>query len=342
MRYWSFRDGFGLENLVACEGELPQPGPNEVLLELSAASLNYRDLVVMRGEHGRAVTTPLIPLSDGVGKVIKTGSAVQDFTTGDRVSPAFFQHWDGGAPPQNLERGRLGGPLDGVLASHGVFPAGSLVRVPAYLTDAEAATLPCAGVTAWSALSEPAPVRPGETVLILGTGGVALLAISLAKAAGARVIVTTSSAERAAQVQKLGADLAINRNEIPNWTKIVREFTDGAGCDRVVELGGAATLMDSVKSTRTGGTIILVGNVTGNTAELFLPLVLTRRLALHSVSVGARQAFEALNRALDHNQIRPVVDTIFPFDKAPDAFRALESGGGFGNVCISCAQEAHR
>lgn len=339
MRYWSFRDGFGLENLVACEGETPQPGPDEVLLELSATSLNYRDLVVMRGQHGKAVTTPLIPLSDGVGKIIEIGSAVQDFSVGDRVSPAFFQHWDGGAPPSNLERGRLGGPLDGVLTSHAVFPARTLVRVPEYLTDAEAATLPCAGVTAWSALSEPAPLRPGETVLILGTGGVALLAISLAKASGARVIVTTSSAERAAQVQRLGADLVINRNEVPNWSKTVREFTGGAGCDRVVELGGAATLMESVKASKIGGIIILVGNVTGNNAELFLPLVLTRRLTLQSVSVGSRQALVALNRAMDHHRIRPVVDTVFPFDRARDAFRALESGGGFGNVCISCAQE---
>ncbi len=342
MRYWSFRDGFGLENLVACEGEASQPGPDEVLLELSMASLNYRDLVVMRGQHGKAVTTPLIPLSDGVGKIIETGSAVRDFSVGDRVSPAFFQHWEGGAPPQSLESGRLGGPLDGVLTSHGVFPARALVRVPEYLTDAEAATLPCAGVTAWSALSEPAPVRPGETVLILGTGGVALLAISLAKAAGARVIVTTSSAERAAQVRKLGADLAIDRNEVPNWSKMVREVTGGAGCDRVVELGGAATLMESVKAAKTGGTIIVVGNVTGNTAEVFLPLLLTRRLTLHSVSVGSRQAFVALNRALDHHRIRPVVDTVFPFDQAPDAFRVLERGGGFGNACISCAQEAGR
>lgn len=169
MRYWCFQDWFGLDNLVALQRETPQPGPGEVLLEISAASLNYRDLVVMRGEHGKSVQPPLIPLSDGVGTVVAVGKGVADFDIGDRKSPLFLQHWMGGAPPANLEAGRLGGPLDVVLASHCIFPAAGLIKPSDHLSDAQAATLPCAGVTAWSTLSEPEPLRPGETVLIQGS-----------------------------------------------------------------------------------------------------------------------------------------------------------------------------
>lgn len=334
MKYWSFENGFGLENLVRRTGDVPKPGSRDVLLEMRAASLNYRDLVVMRGQHGKNVRPPVIPVSDGVGIIVEKGPDVSGLEIGDRVSPAFYQHWQGGPPPLDLETGRLGGPLDGVLATHRVFPAQSLVKIPAHLSDVEAATLPCAGVTAWSALSEPSPVRPGETVLILGSGGVALLGLALAKAAGARTIITTSSADRAEKLQALGADLVIDRTRTESWARDVRKATGGVGCDRVLELGGAATLGDSVKAVRNGGTIILIGNVTGNNAELFLPLLLTRRLTLQSVSCGSRAAFEALNRALDFHQIRPVVSKTVPFNRTPDAFEALEKHDGVGNICI--------
>jgi NADPH:quinone reductase-like Zn-dependent oxidoreductase len=338
MEYWSFSNGFGLDNLIRKTGELPHPGPRDVLLEMRAASLNYRDLVVMRGQHGKMVQPPLIPLSDGVGVVVETGKDVAGFKIGDRVCPAFYQHWQGGPPPADLEVGRLGGPLDGVLASHCVFPASTLVRVPDHLSDEEAATLPCAGVTAWSALSEPAPIRPGETALILGTGGVALMALSLAKASGARTIITTSGPSKAEKVRELGADIVIDRSAEENWAQTVRKATGGIGCDRVLELGGAETLAASIKAVRTGGTIVLIGNVTGNKAELFLPLVLTRRLTLHSVSCGSRAAFEAMNRALEQHEIRPEISEIISFDTAPAAFTALETHKGVGNICISSFQ----
>lgn len=339
MKYWSFSKGFGLENLVLEEKDIPRPGPRDVLLEMRAASLNYRDLVVMRGQHGKNVRPPVIPVSDGVGIIVDKGKDVTGFEIGDRVSPSFFLHWQGGPPPLDLASGRLGGPLDGVLATHGVFPASALVSVPSHLSDEEAATLPCAGVTAWSALSEPSPVRPGETILILGTGGVALLALALAKASGAKTIVTTSSEEKAAKVLELGADLVIDRSSEDNIPRAVRAATGGAGCDRVLELGGAATMGDSIKAVRTGGTVVVIGNVTGNNAELFLPLVLTRRLTINSVSCGSRAAFEALNRALETHEIHPVISEVIPFDKAPAAFTALESQAGVGNVCISGFQE---
>jgi NADPH:quinone reductase-like Zn-dependent oxidoreductase len=334
MRYWSFRDGFGLENLTLGEGETPSPGPRDVLIEMRAASLNFRDLVVLRGQHGKRVQPPLIPLSDGAGVVVETGEDVTDLAPGDRVAPCFFQNWEGGAPPADLEIGRLGGPLDGVLATHRVLPASGVVKVPGHLTDEEAATLPCAGVTAWSALAAAPPVRPGETVLILGSGGVALMALQLARAAGARSIVTTSSPERAVRLTALGGDHVIDRSTTDDWAAEVRKLTGGAGVDRVVELGGAKTLGDSVRVTRTGGQVILVGNVTGNTAELFLPAVLTRQLTLRSVTVGPKEAFTSLNRALAAHEIHPVVGEVVPFADAPEAFRALEAGRAFGNVCI--------
>ncbi len=340
MKYWCFRDGFGLDNLILLERETPRPGSGEVLLEMAAASLNYRDLVVMRGEHGRAVQPPLIPLSDGVGTVAAIGDGVTGFDVGDRVSPLFLQHWMGGAPPADLEAGRLGGPLDGVLATHCVFPASGLIGIPAHLSDAQAATLPCAGVTAWSALSEPQPLRPGETVLIQGSGGVALMALALAQAAGAQVLMTTSSEQKAERLVALGADAVIDRNAVPSWARAVRKATHGLGCDRVLELGGAATFNDSLKTAKTGGTVILIGNVTGSNAEFFLPLALTRRLRLCAVSVGSKQDFEQLSRAMEQHGIEPEVDQVFGFDEAPDAFRALETGGHFGNICIACSDAA--
>ncbi|NKX43512.1 zinc-dependent alcohol dehydrogenase family protein [Roseicyclus persicicus] len=332
MQAWTFTTGFGFGNLALQDRPTPRPGPGELLLEMRAASLNYRDLVVLRGQHGRAVQPPLIPLSDGVGVVTDTGPGVTGIAPGDRVCPAFFQNWDGGDPPADLDSGRLGGPLDGVLATHRVFPAAGVVPVPDHLTDAEAATLPCAGLTAWSALMAAPPVRPGETVLILGTGGVALMAVLLAKAAGAAVIVTTSSPDKAARIAALGADYVVDRGATPDWAAEVRAATGGV--DRVLELGGAATLPDAIRCTRTGGQVILIGNVTGNRAELFLPAILTRQLTLRSVTVGSKQGFAAMARAIAQHGLRPVVGRVYPFTEAPEAFRAMEAQAVFGNICI--------
>lgn len=335
MRYWSFEDGFGLDNLKLLETDVPSPGPGEVLLKMKACSLNYRDIVVLNGQHGKSVRPPLIPLSDGVGEVVEVGRDVTSLKTGDRVSPSFFQNWFGGRSPQDLSSGRLGGPRNGVLATHCVFPEASVVTVPEHLTDAEAATLPCSGVTAWSALSEPNPVRPGETVLILGTGGVALIAMQLAKASGAKTIVTTSTSDRAEQAKALGADRVIVRSETPDWCSVVADLTQGEGVDRVLELGGAETLMDSVKSVRSGGSIILIGNVTGNQAKLFLPLVLTRQITLRAVTVGSKQSFEALAAAVRDHEVRPVIGKTLGFEDAKRAFELAAQGTVFGNICVS-------
>lgn len=335
MKYWCFETGFGLDNLVVKDGPMPKPGPRDVLLEMKAVSLNYRDLVVMRGQHGRSVKVPLIPLSDGVGVIVAKGEQVTDFNLKDRVMPSFYQHWQAGSPPLDLECGRLGGPLDGVLTSHAVFPVSTLVKAPDHLSDVEAAALPCAGVTAWSALMEPTSAKPGESLLIQGTGGVALQALALAQIAGLKVIMTTSNAHRADQCFELGADHVIDRSQNPDWARAVRELTDGAGCDRILELGGAATIGQSIKAVKTGGTIILIGNVTGNNADLFLPLVLTRRLTLHSVSCGSKQALQALTQAIDHHKIKPMIGPIFPFEEAPQAFEQMQSATQMGKICIT-------
>jgi NADPH:quinone reductase-like Zn-dependent oxidoreductase len=336
MQYWTFDTGFGYDNLALREAPMPQPGPRDVLLEMRAASLNFRDLVVLRGQHGRSVQPPLIPLSDGVGVVIETGAEVTDLEPGTRVAPLFFQNWEGGPPPADLEAGRLGGPLDGVLATHRVFPARGVLRVPEHLSDAEAATLPCAGVTAWSALFGAAPARPGETVLILGSGGVALMALALARSGGLRTIVTTSGPERAEALRGLGATHVIDRSATPDWAAEARALSEG-GVDRVLELGGEKTLGASVRATRTGGQIILIGNVTGNAPDLYLPAILTRQLTLRAVTVGPKSSFEGLNRALAAHGLRPEIATRIPFAAAPDAFRALEAQTSFGKVCIDIA-----
>lgn len=336
MQYWCFKDGFGYDHLRLCQGDVPQPGPGQVLLRMSAASLNYRDLVVLRGQHGRAVKPPLIPLSDGVGRIAALGPDVEGLHIGQRVAPAFYQHWRAGDPPLNLEAGCLGGPLNGVLASHGVFDAQAVVPVPEHLSDAQAATLPCAGVTAWSALTQPAPLQPGQTVVIQGSGGVALMALQLACALGVQTILTTSSAARARRLRDLGATHVIDRSLIPDWAPAVRELTDGCGADRVLDLGGAETLNASVKAVKTGGSVILIGNVTGNQAPLFLPLVLTRRITLHAVSCGARAQFDALCQSVETHQIAPVLARKFDFDAAPEAFKHLEKGGNFGKISIKC------
>ncbi|MCT4657404.1 MAG: NAD(P)-dependent alcohol dehydrogenase [Cohaesibacter sp.] len=334
--YWALDEGFGLANLVRKSAPLPQPKRGEVRLRIDAASYNYRDLVVLAGQHGRAVIPPVIPLSDGVGHIDAVGPDVTDLVPGDRVCPAFFQNWIGGEPPANIHAGSLGGALDGLLASHGVFSAQGLVKIPDWLSDAEAASLPCAGVTAYSALTHPFPMIAGEDVLILGTGGVALFGLQFAKVMGLRVFMITSSDEKAARLRELGADIILNRNRTPDWEKEILRLTGGRGVDRVLELAGAATLGKSLKSVKTGGTIMLIGNVTGSKAELFLPLILTRRLSLHAATVGSKQAFEAMIRLIGRFQIRPIVDRIFAFEEAAKGYEALEAGTHFGNLCISC------
>jgi NADPH:quinone reductase-like Zn-dependent oxidoreductase len=334
MDVWELRDGFGLEHLERGKRSEPTAGPHQVILQMQAASLNYRDLVVVRGGYGPRVTTPVIPVSDGVGTVVAVGSAVTRVKLGDRVAPMFFQSWFGGPPAPAKFRDSLGGPIDGVLTGLMCLSEEGVAAVPDHLSDEEAACLPCAALTAWSAVITQGRVGPGQTVLVQGTGGVALFALQFAKIAGARVILTSSRDDKLARGRQLGADETINYRSVHDWDRVVKEMTGGEGCDHVIELGGADTLERSIRAARIGGQVSLIGVLSGAMAGVPLPLVLMRNLRLQGVTVGSRDEFEEMVRAITNHRLRPVVDRVFPFEKVPQAFAHMAAGHHFGKVCI--------
>jgi NADPH:quinone reductase-like Zn-dependent oxidoreductase len=335
MKVWEIGEAFGLDNLAQAERAEPEPRPGQVKLRMLAASLNYRDLVVIQGQYGRHIRPPLIPLSDGVGEVVAVGEGVTRIAVGDRVTPLFFQGWIGGAPTAEVTGPTTtGGPLDGTLAEFMVLSADSVVRVPGNLSDEGAATLPCAALTAWSALVTWGGVRPGETVVIQGTGGVSLFALQFAKMLGATAIVTSSSDAKLERARDLGADHTINYRETEDWDKAVKALVDRDGADHVVEVGGADTLARSVRCVRVGGMISLIGVLSGGTAEIALPLVLMRNVRVQGVTVGSREGHEAMARAIGAHGLKPVVDRVFGFDEVPAALAHLASGKHFGKVCV--------
>lgn len=318
-----------LEGLRRAERAEPTPGPGEVLVRMRAASLNYRDLAVVTGKYfGGPVSRNLIPLSDGAGEVEAVGDGVQRFSRGDRVVATFTQ----GSPPA-----ALGSPLDGTLAEYVVFPESGLLPVPRHLSFEEAATLPCAGVTAWNALMEGKIVRPGDTVLTLGTGGVSILALQIAKLAGARVVITSSSDEKLERAKRLGADATVNYRRHPSWAEQVLALTDGRGADHIVEIGGAGTLPQSFQAVARRGEIVLIGVLTPPAPDLNPHALMPKSATLRGVFVGDTPMFEALNRAIDVNGMRPVIDEVFEFDAAPDAYRKLESAAHFGKLVVRIA-----
>ncbi len=311
----------------------PRPGPGEVLVRIRAAALNFRDLLVARGQYGRGLSLPLIPLSDGAGEVAEIGSGVTRVKPGDRVAAAFMTGWLDGPPSEEKARTALGGAIDGVLAEARVLPQDGLVPIPDHLSYEEASTLPCAAVTAWHALMVGRGLSPGDTVLVQGTGGVSLFALQFARLAGARVIATSSKDDKLERVRTLGASDGINYKSTPDWDKAVRALTGGIGVDHVVEVGGAGTLGKSLKAVRMDGRISLIGVLSGAGDVNFVP-ILMRNIQVQGIFVGSRAMFEAMNRALTLHQIRPVVDRVFEFDEAPAALRYLETGAHFGKVVI--------
>lgn len=301
---------------------------------MKAASLNYRDVLAVNGGYAPRAQPPLIPVSDGVGVVVAAGDAVSRVRVGDRVCPQFFQDWVGGEPRQSKMFTSLGGPVDGTLAQTMCLNEQGVAVVPPHLSDEEAACLPCAALTAWSALATQGDVGPGDTVLVQGTGGVALFAMQFAKAMGARVILTSSRDDKLARGRQLGADEIINYTATPDWDRLVKEMTGGEGCDHVIELGGADTLAKSIRAARIGGQISLIGVLSGAKATMALPLVVMRNLRLQGITVGSRDGFESMVRAMTHLHLHPVVDRVFAFEDAPAAFRHLAAGHHFGKVCI--------
>jgi NADPH:quinone reductase-like Zn-dependent oxidoreductase len=328
---------WGLDNLVLAERPEPRPGTGQVVVRVKAASINYRDLLMVRGEYNPKQRLPLVPCSDGCGEVVAAAEGVTRVAVGDRVCPAFHQRWIAGDPSRDLLRGTLGGPLDGTLSELMVASEEGVVRPPGHLTDEEAATLPCAAVTAWNALVTEGRTTAGDTVLVQGTGGVSLFALQLGVLVGARVIVTSSSDAKLERARALGAWETINYRELPDWGARAAELTGGRGVDLVVEVGGAGTLGQSLRAVRPGGTIALIGVLSGATTELRLNSVLMRKVRVQGVIVGPRESFEAMNRALAHHRLRPVVDRVFALEQARDAFEHLASGRHFGKVCVAMA-----
>jgi NADPH:quinone reductase-like Zn-dependent oxidoreductase len=314
----------------------PEPGPGEVLIKMEAASLNYRDVVVTRRGYGRRTgQLPLVPLSDGAGRVLATGAGVTRVAVGDLVCPIFNQRWFVGPLREEYWTGTLGGPHDGVMQEAMVLREDGLVRAPRNLNALEAATLPCAAVTAWNALVVQGGVKAGEVVLVQGTGGVSLFALLFAKLHGARVITTSSSDAKLERVKSMGADHLINYRTTPAWDKAAREITGGTGVDLVVEVGGAGTLETSVRAVRVSGTVSLIGVLSGVAGSVNLGPVVTQNIRLQGVTVGSRDVFQDMVRAIELHHLRPPIDDhVYDFAEVGPALKALPEGHHFGKVCL--------
>lgn len=326
---------FGLGSLTSVELADPAPGPGQVVLRMRAASLNYRDLMMVRGQYNPKQPLPLVPLSDGVGEVIEVGPNVTTLKKGDRVCPIFAQGWLSGEVTAQALRTTLGGPLPGVLSELFVVPEASVVKPPAHLSDEEAATLPCAAVTAFNALFCTGNLSPGDTVLVQGTGGVSIFALQFAKMAGARAIVTSSSDEKLERAKALGAWETINYKTTADWDKRALALTDGKGCDHIIEVGGAGTLMRSLRAVRPAGTVSVIGVLASASQEVNVLPVLMRHLKLQGIMVGSRAMFEQMCRAIEANQMKPVVEEkTFAMDEVQKALSHMEAGGHFGKIAL--------
>ncbi len=325
---------FGIENLSVVERAEPQPRLNEAVIKFHAASLNYRDLMFVKGLYNPKARLPAVPFSDGSGEVVAVGAEVRKWKIGDRVCPIFTQAWIEG--PLSIEKRRttLGaGDVDGVLREYGAFDENGLVKAPGHLSFEEAATLPCAAVTAWNALVVSGNLKAGDTVLTLGTGGVSIFALQLAKIHGARVIATSSSDNKLERARELGADEIINYAKTPEWDKEVLRLTDKIGVDHVVEVGGAGTLPKSLNSVRIGGHVAVIGVLAGG-GGLDPRSVLMKAVRMQGLLVGSRQMFEEMNKAIEGNLLKPSIDRTFEFSEAAEALKYMESGGHFGKIVI--------
>src|SRR5262245_12683846 len=331
MKALVIQTAFGLETLAVVDRPDPAPGPGQVLVRVRAASLNYRDLLISKGQYNPKLQFPRVLGSDAAGEVVAMGAGVSRWKVGDRVAGCFMQHWADGPITDAAAKSTLGSDRDGVLAEFAVFEERGAVRVPDHLSFEEAATLPCAAVTAWNALTT-AGCGPGTSVLLQGTGGVSIFALQFAKALGARVLITSGHDDKLARALAMGADAGTNYRTNPDWEKWAREQT-GSGVDVVVEVGGAGTLERSLKAVRVGGHVALIGVLAG--LGTFNPvLVLMKAVRLQGVFVGSRVMFEDMNRLIVGERIRPVIDRTFPFSEAQAAFRHLESGSHLGKVVI--------
>lgn len=326
---------FGIENLSLIDRPALGPEENEVLIEFRAASLNFRDLMVVEGTYNPRMKLPAVPFSDAAGEIVDVGSGVTRWKVGDRVMPIMVQRWFDGEPDMNSARTAIGAGAqwDGVLREVAAFDQEAVVRVPDHLSYEEASTLPCAAVTAWNALVVSGRIKAGDTVLTLGTGGVSIFALQIAKMFGAEVIATSSSNEKIARLMALGADHCINYRERDDWPTVVMELTGKRGVDHVVEVGGAGTLAKSVASARIAGHVAMIGALAGNGD--FNPInAFMKALRLQGIFVGSRAMFESMNRAFAENDLKPVVDRVFEFGEVRDALRYMADGSHFGKIVV--------
>jgi NADPH:quinone reductase-like Zn-dependent oxidoreductase len=327
--------GAGLDRLVRVERPSPEPGASQVVVRMCAASLNYRDVMVATDRYGRTpIKYPLVPVSDGAGEVIRVGSSVTRFKPGDRVLGNFFQKWDDGRFDSEKAASALGGAIDGVLAEEFAFEERGCVPVPASLSYEEAATLPCAGLTAWMGLVVLGKLKPSDTVLAMGTGGVSIFALQIAKASGCRVILTSSHDEKLERGRDLGADESINYKDRPDWDECARELTSGGGVDQLLEVGGEKTLPISLGAVRPGGHLCLVGLLTGAAADRDAAAKNERGVRVDSVYVGSTQALREFCEFVEKSALRPVIDRAFGFDDVRGAYEYLEKGAHFGKIVV--------
>lgn len=336
MKALQIGDGAGLERLAVAEAPDPVPGDGEVVVRMRAVSLNYRDLAGLI--YPATTPAPFTPFSDGCGVIEAVGPGVTRVAPGDRVSTLFFEHWIGGPPsPQKAASALGGGRPRGAGAERVVLSQEGVSKVPDYLDDRQVATLPCAALTAWRALFVDARLEPGDTVVLQGTGGVSIFGLQMAKAAGCRTIITSSSDEKLERARELGADHTVNYKTAPDWSKAVREHTGGRGADFIMEVGGGGTLEQSLKSVRMGGHIAIIGILAGLSPSLPIGMMLGTSARLQGVSVGSRDMFEAMCRALELHRIKPVVDMVFAWTDARSAFAAMQAGEHFGKIVLDFA-----
>ncbi|WP_448952547.1 zinc-dependent alcohol dehydrogenase family protein [Labrys neptuniae] len=324
----------GLDNLRLVDRPMPVPRRQEVVVRVRATALNYRDLEIVRGSYHTRFALPLIPVSDGVGEVVAIGEDVTRVKIGDRVCSTFWQRWVGGSFDMAEPSYQRGGPLDGLLADYATLDEQAVVAAPAHLNDLEAATLPCAGVTAWHSLFTEGRLQPGDTVLTLGTGGVSLFALQFAVNAGARVIVTSSSDDKIERAKALGAAAGVNYRTDPDWSSAVLDLTGGRGVDHVLEVGGPQSFAHSLKAVRFGGQISVIGYL-GGTEGLINPLdIFRRQVSVRGIPVGSRASFQAMVKAMEAGKIRPVIDRCFAWTEIAPALRHLETGAHFGKIVL--------
>lgn len=335
MKTWELTR-FGIDGLSLAERDTPRPGAGQVLVRMRAFSLNYRDLMLVKGQYNPRLRFPFVPLSDGAGEVAEVGPGVTRVKVGDRVAGCFMQRWSAGEVTEAAAKSALGGAIPGVAAETVVLEEEGVVPLPQHLSFEEGATLPCAALTAWHALISAGQIKAGDVVLTQGTGGVSLFALQFARLCGARVIATSSSDEKLARVLKLGASDGINYRTSDAWDDKVRDLTGGTGCDHVVEVGGAGTLGKSLRAVRMGGRISLIGVLAGGAGTVNPLPILMKSVRVQGIFVGSREMFEAMNRAIALHQLRPVIDRAFAFAELPQALAHMESGSHFGKIVVRC------